>query len=248
MTDRKVLLVTGASRGIGAAVAIRAAAAGYDVAINYLSSRDRAREVAQAAAEHGVRAEVIRGDVGREPDVIRLFEGVDDAFGRLDALVNNAGILGRPMALESTDAAALERMLALNIGGYFLCLREAARRMIAAGNGGAVVNLASRLSVLGGAGGFTAYGATKGAIDTLTLGAARELAPHGIRINAVSPGVIDTEIHASAGVPERVAQLGPQIPLGRAGTAEEIAETVLWLLSEGASYVTGAVLPASGGR
>lgn len=248
MTDRPVLVVTGASRGIGAAVAELAAQRGYDLVLNYLASHDRAREVAARCRATGARVETLAGDMGDERDVLDLFALADEAFGRVDALCNNAGVLERAMPVERLDADQTDRMLRVNIGGYLLCLREAVRRMLESGRGGSVVNLASRLSDLGGAGGFVVYGATKGAIDSLTRGAARELADRGIRVNAVSPGVIDTEIHAAAGAPDRVRQLGPQIPAGRAGTAEEVAEAVLWLLSSSAGYTTGAVLPVSGGR
>jgi NAD(P)-dependent dehydrogenase (short-subunit alcohol dehydrogenase family) len=248
MTERPVLVVTGASRGIGAAVAEMAAARGYDLVLNYLSKHARAEAVAAACRAAGARVEMLAGDMAEEGDVQALFALADRAFVRVDALCNNAGVLDRAMPVEDLDAAQTDRMLRLNIGGNLLCLREAARRMLASGRGGAVVNVASRLSDLGGAGGFIVYGATKGAIDSLTRGAGRELAARGIRVNAVSPGVIDTEIHAAAGHPDRVQVLGPTVPAGRAGTADEVAEAVLWLLSPAASYITGAVVPVSGGR
>lgn len=247
MTDRPILVVTGASRGIGAACAVLGARQGYDVAVNYLASRDQAEAVAEEARRAGARALVVKGDMGREEDVVSLFEAVDRSLGPVAALVNNAGVLGAPMTVDQTDGAALARMLSLNVAGYVLCLREASRRMIEAGSG-AIVNIGSRLSELGGAGGATVYAATKGAITTFTVGAARELAPMGIRVNCVSPGVIETEIHAAAGLPDRPRELAPLIPMGRTGSAEEVAEAVLWLLSEKASYTTGALLTVSGGR
>ncbi|MCC6304670.1 MAG: SDR family oxidoreductase [Rhodobacteraceae bacterium] len=248
MTERPVLVVTGASRGIGAAVAELAAARGYDVVLNYLASHARASEVAGRCRAAGARVEMLAGDAGDEADVLALFGLADHAFGRVDALCNNAGVLLRAMPVEALETGRIDRLLRLNIGGYLLCLREATKRMLAGGRGGAVVNVGSRYSDLGGAGGFVVYAATKGACDSLTRGAGRELAARGIRVNAVSPGLIDTEIHAAAGLPDRVRDLTPQIPAGRGGTALEVAEAVLWLLSPAASYVTGVILPVSGGR
>jgi NAD(P)-dependent dehydrogenase (short-subunit alcohol dehydrogenase family) len=248
MTDRPVLVVTGASRGIGAAVAGMAAARGYDLVLNYRVNHARADAVAAACRAAGARVEMLAGDMAAAGDVAALFALADRGFGRVDALCNNAGVLERAMPVEDLDAGQIDRMLRLNVGGYLLCLREAVRRMLAGGQGGAVVNVASRLSDLGGAGGFVVYGATKGAIDSLTRGAGRELAARNIRVNAVSPGLIDTEIHASAGLPDRARTLAPQVPAGRPGTADEVAEAVLWLLSPAASYITGAVVPVSGGR
>ena len=246
----KILIVTGASRGIGAATAKLAAAAGYDVAVNYAGNEAAASAVAQAVTDAGRRAAVVQGDMAVEADVLRLFETVDRELGTLTALVNNAGIIQKAGRVEDTDAAELTRLMAVNVVGPFLCAREAVRRMSTnrGGAGGAIVNVSSRAAGLGSPNEFVGYAASKGAVDSFTIGLAREVAAEGIRVNAVSPGLIDTEIHAAAGKPDRVAQFAPGNPLPRAGTAEEVAETILWLLSDAASYVTGANLHVSGGR
>jgi len=246
VSEQRVLLVTGASRGIGAATALLAAAQGWSVAVNYRSGDAEAHGVVKKIEELGGRAVAVQADTSVDSEVKKLFQTIDQAFGRLDGLVNNAGVLERPMLIQETDAEKLTRMLQINVGGYFLCLREAVSRMKE--RGGSVVNVGSRLSELGGAGGFVLYAATKGAIDTFTVGAARELASLGIRVNCVSPGVIDTEIHASTGIPGRAEKLTSQIPVGRPGTAEEVADAVVWLLSERAAYVTGSTINVSGGR
>lgn len=248
MTDRPVVVVTGASRGIGAACVRAAAAAGWDVVLNYLANRAAAEATAAAARASGARVALVQGDMAREADILALFEATDRAFGRLDGVVNNAGAVLKAMPVPEIDAATLARLVALNVTGAILVVREAARRMLAAGRGGAIVNVASRASGLGGAGGLVPYAATKGAIDSLTVGAARELAAANIRVNAVSPGLIETDIHADSGMPDRLAKLAATVPMGRAGSADEVAAAVVWLMSPAASYVTGAILPVSGGR
>lgn len=248
MTDRPVVVVTGASRGIGAACVRAAAAAGWDVVLNYLANRAAAEATAAAARASGARVALVQGDMAREADILALFEATDRAFGRLDGVVNNAGAVLKAMPVPEIDAATLARLVALNVTGAILVVREAARRMLAAGRGGAIVNVASRASGLGGAGGLVPYAATKGAIDSLTVGAARELAAANVRVNAVSPGLIETDIHAASGMPDRLAKLAATVPMGRAGSADEVAAAVVWLMSPAASYVTGAILPVSGGR
>jgi NAD(P)-dependent dehydrogenase (short-subunit alcohol dehydrogenase family) len=246
VSEHKVLLVTGASRGIGAATALLAASHGWSVAVNYRDAEKEAHGVVQKIKDLGGRALAVRADTSIDADVKELFRAVDDEFGRLDGLVNNAGILDRPMLLEDTDSDNLSRMLQINVAGYFLCIREAVIRMKK--SGGRIVNVGSRLSELGGGGGFVLYAATKGAVDTLTVGAARELASSGIRVNCVSPGVIDTDIHESTGIANRAEKLTAQIPIGRPGTPQEVADAIVWLLSEHAAYVTGATISVSGGR
>jgi NAD(P)-dependent dehydrogenase (short-subunit alcohol dehydrogenase family) len=245
-----ILVVTGGSRGIGAATVKLAARRGYDVAINYRARRAAAEAVAADAARHGVRAIAVQGDVAREGDVLRLFERVDAELGRLTALVNNAGIVGPVARVQDLDAGALKAVLDLNVAGSFLCAREAVRRMSTAngGHGGAIVNLSSIAARIGNPGVWVHYAASKAAIDTFTLGLAREVGGDGIRVNAVAPGLIDTEIHEPLGGSARYPAIVEQTPLGRVGTAEEVAEAILWLLSDAASYVTGTVLEVGGGR
>ena len=244
------MLVTGGSRGIGAAIVRGAAAAGYEVALTYAEDRAAAELVASEVNGTGRRAVVVQADVAREEDVLAAYAALDDAFGRLDALVINAGITGRFTRVDEVDAATLERVLAVNVTGAFLCAREAVRRMSTArgGSGGAIVVVSSRAAGLGSPGEYVHYAASKAAVDTLTLGLAKEVAREGIRVNAVAPGLIDTEIHARGGHPERVARITPTIPMERIGTAGEVAAAVLWLLSAEASYVTGAIVDVSGGR
>ncbi len=246
----ETLIVTGGSSGIGAAVARLAATRGYAVAINY--SRDDAAAYAVVAeiGALGGSAIAVRGDVSHEADVVELFASATRELGPVTALVNNAGITGPLARLDEIDAATIERVLAVNVTGSMLCAREAVKRMSTkhGGAGGAIVNVSSAASRLGSGGEFIHYAVSKGAIDTLTIGLAREVATEGIRVNAVSPGLIDTGIHAKSGAPDRASRLAPNIPMKRPGRAEEVAESILWLLSPAASYVTGAVLSVSGGR
>jgi NAD(P)-dependent dehydrogenase (short-subunit alcohol dehydrogenase family) len=247
---KPVLVVTGGSQGIGAAVARLGAQRGYAVAISYQRARDAAKAVVGDIREAGGEAIATQAEMADEASVVGLFETVDRALGPVTALVNNAGITGPVAKLDELTAAILDEVLAVNVSGAFLALREAARRMATdrGGPGGAVVNVSSRAAALGGPNEWIHYAASKGAVDTLTIGAAKELAARGIRVNAVSPGLIDTAIHAKAGMPDRLDQMKGGVPLGRAGTADEVARVVLWLLSEEASYVTGAIVPVSGGR
>jgi NAD(P)-dependent dehydrogenase (short-subunit alcohol dehydrogenase family) len=245
--DRPVVLVTGASRGIGAAIARLASRTGYAVAIGYHSDAVAAGEVLAELAGPGA---AIGADVSSGAAVEHMFEEIDRRFGRLDALVNNAGVLEGGSRVDQIDEHRLRRVLDANVVGPFLCAREAVRRMSTAhgGRGGAIVNVSSAAARLGSAGEYVDYAATKGALDTLTTGLALEVAGEGIRVNAVRPGFIRTGIHARGGDPERLARLTPAIPLGRPGEPEEVAEAVLWLLSDKASYVTGAFIDIAGGR
>lgn len=245
-----VLIVTGGGRGIGAATARLAAARGYAVCVNYLHNRDAAESVAASIRDGGGTALAVAGDVAVEADVMRLFETVDSQLGRVTALVNNAGILERQMRVEEMDTARLLRVLNTNVIGSFLCAREAVRRMSSrfGGEGGAIVNISSMAAKLGGPGEYVDYAASKGAIDAMTIGLAKEVADQGIRVNAVRPGVIYTEIHASGGEPGRVERVKDSVPMRRGGSAEEVARAVLWLLSDEASYSTGAFIDVSGGR
>jgi len=249
MTD-KILLITGSSRGIGAATAKMAAREGYRVAINYASDRKAAEATAAEVEKAGGKALIVKADVARNDDIRTLFEEIDKKLGRLTHLVNNAGIVGRVSRLDAADPAMIRGVIDLNLTGAILVAREAVKRMSKAngGAGGAIVNLSSAAATIGSPGEFTWYAASKAAIDAFTLGLARELAKEGVRVNAVSPGLIETDIHAAGGQPDRVARMGPLIPMARAGTAEEVGETILWLLSEKASYVTGANIRVSGGR
>jgi NAD(P)-dependent dehydrogenase (short-subunit alcohol dehydrogenase family) len=246
---KPVLLVTGGSQGIGAATARRAAAAGYLVAFTYSRNPAPAEALVAELAAAGFEAHAFHADAADEAATVALFTKLD-ALGPLTALVNNAGITGPVLTLEHVTAAMLDEVMAINVKGVFLATREAIRRMARdhGGPGGAIVNVSSRASTLGGAGSWVHYAASKGAVDSFTIGAAGELAPRGIRVNAVNPGLIETDIHAKAGVADRLTRLAPAVPMGRIGTADEVAKTILWLLSDEASYVTGALVPVGGGR
>ena len=249
-TTRDIVVITGASRGIGAATAFLAAERGYGVCVNYRTQRAAAEGVASAIVASGGRAAAIQADVSVEADVKRLFEESDRLLGRLCALVNNAGILERQMRVEDMDAGRLARIWATNITGAFLCAREAVRRMSTrhGGAGGGIVNVSSVASRLGAPGEYVDYAASKGALDTLTIGLAREVAEEGIRVNAVRAGIIYTEIHASGGEPNRVDRVKGSVPLQRGGRPEEVAEAILWLLSDASAFTTGSFIEVSGGR
>lgn len=245
-----ILLVTGGSRGIGAEVVRLAAMAGWDVAINYRQDADSAKRLADEVRHWGRRALVLPADVANESQVLAMFDAVDRGLGRLSGLVNNAGVVDIVARLDQMDGARLRRMVDINLLGSLYCAREAVRRMSTrhGGKGGAIVNISSVAARLGSPGTYVDYAATKAAIDTLSVGLAREVASEGIRVNAVRPGIIDTDIHASGGQPDRVAQVGASLPMQRAGRADEVAQAVIWLLGPQASYTTGAVLDVSGGR
>ncbi|MBV8850168.1 MAG: SDR family oxidoreductase [Methylobacteriaceae bacterium] len=245
----KVVVVTGGSRGIGRATVMLAAARGYDIAFSYASNAAAATEVSNAVASKDRLVRAVKGDVGKEEDVFSLFQAAD-ALGQIVGLVNNAGVVDRTQRVDEMSMARLTRMFMINVVGSFVAAREAIKRMSTrhGGSGGAIVNLSSLAAQLGAANTYVDYAASKGAIETFTLGLAREVAAEGIRVNAVAPGIIDTEIHASGGNPDRAAQMAGTVPMQRAGTADEVAAAILWLLSDEASYTTGTVLTVSGGR
>lgn len=246
----KVMLITGASRGIGAATARLAAAAGYALCLNFRQSQEAAGRLLDELRASGAHAIAVEADVADESQVARLFAALDAEFGRLDVLVNNAGILERQMRLDEMDWGRWERVFAVNVFGSFMCAREAVRRMSVrhGGQGGTIINVSSIAAKLGAPHEYIDYAAAKGAIDSMTLGLAKEVAAEGIRVNAVRPGVIRTDIHASGGEPGRVARVSTSVPMGRGGEPEEVAEAILWLASDKASYTTGAFLDIAGGR
>lgn len=245
-----VMLITGGSRGIGAATARMAAAEGYDVCVNYASNAYAAAGVVADCRAAGVSAMSVQADISDEAQVIDLFEETEAELGPLTVLVNNAGILHSAARLDTYSAERLREVVDVNVIGAFLCAREAVRRLSTehGGAGGAIVNVSSAASYLGSANEFIDYAATKGAMDTMTIGLAKEVATEGIRVNAVRPGLIETEIHASAGIPDRVERLAGNVPMQRGGSAEEVASLILYLASDEASYVTGALVNVSGGR
>jgi NAD(P)-dependent dehydrogenase (short-subunit alcohol dehydrogenase family) len=248
--NEKLVLITGAGRGIGAACALLAAQQGYQVCINYRSDDSAAAAVAAAIEEAGGSALTIKADISDEAEVERMFAQIDRRFGRLDALVNNAAILATQTRVDRMDAARINRIMATNVTGSFLCAREAVRRMSTrhGGQGGAIVNISSRAAVLGSAGEYVDYAASKAAVDALTIGLAKEVADEKIRVNGVRPGLIHTGMHASGGEPGRVARLQSSVPMGRGGEPIEVARAVLWLLSDEASYTTATFIDVSGGR
>jgi NAD(P)-dependent dehydrogenase (short-subunit alcohol dehydrogenase family) len=248
--NARTVLVTGASRGIGAACALACARDGWDVAVNYTRDSAAAERVARQVRALGRRAIHVQADVADEPAVLAMFARIDAELPPLAGLVNNAGVVDAMARVDQTSFARLQRMFAINVFGAFICAREAIKRMSTKtqGQGGAIVNLSSVAAKLGGPGWYVDYAASKGAIDTFTVGLARELAAEGIRVNAVRPGIIDTDIHASGGQPERAQQSAALIPMQRPGTADEVAAAVAWLMSEAAGYTTGAILDVSGGR
>jgi NAD(P)-dependent dehydrogenase (short-subunit alcohol dehydrogenase family) len=248
--DVRTVLITGASRGIGAACALACARDGWDVAVNYTSDSAAAERVAREVRALGRRAIHVQADVADEPAVMAMFARIDSELPPLQGLVNNAGIVDAMARVDQTSVARLQRMFAINVFGSFVCAREAVKRMSTKyqGHGGAIVNLSSVAAKLGGPGWYVDYAASKGAIDTFTIGLAREVAAEGIRVNAVRPGIIDTDIHASGGQPDRAQQSASLIPMQRPGTAEEVAAAIVWLLSDAARYTTGAILDVSGGR
>ena len=246
----KLILITGGGRGIGAATALLAAERGYTVCINYRADKAAAMAVTQAISDGGGQAWAVEADVSDERQVEAMFRAIDERFGRIDALVNNAGILGRQMRVEDMTASRINSVFATNVTGSFLCAREAVRRMSTrhGGSGGSIVNVSSRAGVLGAAGEYVDYAASKAALDALTIGLSKEVAAEGIRVNAVRPGLIHTTMHASGGEAGRVARLQSSVPLGRGGEPAEVARAILWLLSGEASYSTGTVIDVSGGR
>lgn len=248
--DTPVLLVTGGSRGIGAAVCLAAAQHGWAVAVNYATNKDAAEAVVGTIRDAGGEAIAVAGDVGKPEDIKSIFATVDAHFGRIDGLVNNAGIVDSVQRVDEMTSERLDRMFRINVTGSILCAGQAVFRMSTrhGGRGGVIVNVSSMAAILGSAGQYVDYAASKAAIDTFTLGLAREVATEGIRVNAVRPGIVDTDIHASGGLPDRARDMSPLIPMQRPGTADEVADAILYLLSPHASYITGSILNVSGGR
>jgi NAD(P)-dependent dehydrogenase (short-subunit alcohol dehydrogenase family) len=248
--SKKTMLVTGGSRGIGAEVALIAAQRGYAVAVNYASNEKAAAQVVEQITQLGGEAFAIQGDVAIEQDILRMFTSIDTQWGRLDALINNAGIVDVKARVDEMSVERLQKMFTTNVVGSFLCAREAIKRMSKKYQraGGVIINLSSAAARLGSPSEYVDYAASKGAIDTMTIGLSKELAAEGIRVNAVRPGLIDTDIHASGGQPDRVARFISMIPMQRGGTAQEVANAVMWLASDEASYVTGALIDVGGGR
>lgn len=246
----KIVLITGGSRGIGAASALLAARQGYAVAVNYTTNSLAADDVVRQIRQQGGQAIAVQADVAKEAQVLAMFEAIDATLGRLSALVNNAGVVDRTTRVDAITHERLQRMFEINVFGSFLCAREAVKRMSTrhGGAGGAIVNVSSAAARLGAPSQYVDYAAAKGAIDVFTIGLAKEVAAEGIRVNAVRPGIIDTEIHASGGLPQRARDLAPQVPMLRPGTAQEVAESIVWLLGDNASYTTGALLDVAGGR
>lgn len=250
MSDSKVLVVTGGSRGIGAAVCRLAGKSGWRVALSYQSNREAADHVVSEIQAAGGEAIAFKADVGSEAEILALFSAVEARWGRIDGLVNNAGIVGHKQRVEDMDVSRLEEMMRVNVIGTMLCAREAVKRMSTGngGHGGVIVNLSSVAAKLGSPNEFVDYAASKGAVDSFTKGLALEVADDGIRVNAVRPGIIDTEIHASSGQPDRIERMRDKLPLKREGKADEVAEVVLFLLSDASSYVTGTLVDVAGGR
>jgi NAD(P)-dependent dehydrogenase (short-subunit alcohol dehydrogenase family) len=248
--EKRAVIVTGGSRGIGAAVARLVGARGFPVVVNFVSDEKAADAVVREIVAVAGRASAVRGDVGHEEEIVRMFEQAERAFGLVGGLVNNAGVTGGFARVEALRGDALARVLAVNVAGTILCSREAVRRMSTrrGGKGGSIVNISSLAARTGGAGEWVHYAASKGAVNSFTIGLAREVANEGIRVNAVAPGLIETGLHGSAGEPDRLERLAPSIPTGRAGTPMEVAEGVAWLLSPAASYTTGTILEIGGGR
>ena len=250
MEQQGALIVTGASRGIGAAIAKLAAAEGFPVIVNFVQNEDAAKNTVQQIAAAGGQARSVQGNAGREDDVLRIFEAADREFGFVQALVNNAGVTGGLARLEAMQTPDALEMLRVNVLGTLPCSREAVKRMSTArgGRGGAIVNISSLAARTGGSGEWVHYAASKGAVNSFTIGLAREVAAEGIRVNAIAPGLIATDIHADNGAPDRLERLKHTIPMNRPGTPEEVAASVLWLLSPAASYITGTILEVGGGR
>jgi NAD(P)-dependent dehydrogenase (short-subunit alcohol dehydrogenase family) len=246
----KVILITGASRGIGRSAALLAGGRGWSVGVNYASNKEAADETVAAVKAAGGKAVAIQGDVRDEAAIIAMFDATEEAFGKLDGVVNNAGIVAPGSPLAEMDIDRLRRIFDTNVLGAYLCAREAARRLSRSrgGKGGAILNVSSAAARLGAPNEYVDYAGSKGAIDVLTIGLSKELGPEGVRVNAIRPGLIETDIHASGGRPDRAQVLGVQTPLGRPGTADEVGETIVWLLSDASSYVTGAILDVTGGR